>query len=91
MRIHLIAVGTRMPGWVDTGYREYAKRMPRECSLQLLEIPACKRQKSRSAAQAREVLESHDKLTEPVLKLFDFLGLQRQGRNGRARERLRAA
>ena len=44
-----------------------------------------------SAAQAREVLESHDKLTEPVLRLFDFLGLQRQGRNGRAREGLRAA
>jgi 23S rRNA (pseudouridine1915-N3)-methyltransferase len=54
MRIHLIAVGTRMPDWVDTGYREYARRMPRECALQLLEIPAGNRQKSRTPAQARE-------------------------------------
>ena len=54
MRIHLIAVGTRMPAWVDTGYREYAKRMPRECTLQLQEIPAGNRQKSRTPAQARD-------------------------------------
>lgn len=38
MRIHLIAVGNRMPGWVEDGYREYAKRLPRECALHLVEI-----------------------------------------------------
>ncbi|MBM3202957.1 23S rRNA (pseudouridine(1915)-N(3))-methyltransferase RlmH, partial [Candidatus Woesearchaeota archaeon] len=35
MRIHLLAVGHRMPDWVTTGYEEYAKRLPRECSLVL--------------------------------------------------------
>jgi 23S rRNA (pseudouridine1915-N3)-methyltransferase len=54
MRIHLIAVGTRMPSWITSGYEEYAKRMPRECALQLVEIPPGKRQKSRTTAQARE-------------------------------------
>ena len=29
MRIHLIAVGTRMPSWVAEGYNEYARRLPR--------------------------------------------------------------
>jgi len=24
MRIHLLAVGTRMPGWVKTAYADYA-------------------------------------------------------------------
>ncbi|MEJ1356977.1 MAG: 23S rRNA (pseudouridine(1915)-N(3))-methyltransferase RlmH, partial [Candidatus Sedimenticola sp. (ex Thyasira tokunagai)] len=38
MRIHLISVGNKMPRWVQEGYQEYAKRMPQECSLQLVEI-----------------------------------------------------
>lgn len=32
-----------MPGWVQSGYREYAARLPRECALNLIEIPAGKR------------------------------------------------
>jgi 23S rRNA (pseudouridine1915-N3)-methyltransferase len=54
MRIHLIAVGTRMPAWVVEGYREYARRLPRECTLQLVEISPGMRSKSRSATRARE-------------------------------------
>ena len=30
MKLTLIAVGTRMPAWVQAGYDEYAKRLPRE-------------------------------------------------------------
>ena len=43
-----------MPSWVVEGYREYTKRLPRECSLQLVEIPPAKRHKSLSAKQARQ-------------------------------------
>lgn len=43
MRIHLLAVGERMPGWVGEAYGEYAGRLPGECSLILREIPAQKR------------------------------------------------
>jgi 23S rRNA (pseudouridine1915-N3)-methyltransferase len=53
MRIHLIAVGTRMPAWVTQAYQDYAKRLPRECSLQLVEIPLGQRGKTRTAAQSR--------------------------------------
>ena len=35
-----------MPAWVVAGYEEYAKRMPRECSLSLREIPPGKRGKN---------------------------------------------
>lgn len=45
MQISLIAVGTRMPTWVTQGYEEYARRLPAECSLQLVEVPAGKRGK----------------------------------------------
>ena len=54
MRIHLIAVGTRMPAWVVDAYQEYAKRLPRECALRLVEIPLSKRRKSLSSSQAAE-------------------------------------
>ena len=46
MRIKLIAVGTRMPQWVQQGYVEYAQRMPNLCQLELVEIPAKKRGKN---------------------------------------------
>ena len=45
MKIHIIAVGDRMPAWVEAGYQEYAKRLPRECRLVLHEIPAGRRAK----------------------------------------------
>lgn len=39
MRIKLIAVGSRMPRWVEEGWQEYAKRLPAELPLELVEIP----------------------------------------------------
>ncbi len=54
MRIHLVAVGTRMPAWVTAGYAEYARRLPHECSLHLVEIPVSKRHKSMPPARAMQ-------------------------------------
>ncbi len=38
MRLLIVAVGTRMPAWVTQGYAEFAKRMPREMALELIEV-----------------------------------------------------
>ncbi|MDH5593877.1 MAG: 23S rRNA (pseudouridine(1915)-N(3))-methyltransferase RlmH, partial [Gammaproteobacteria bacterium] len=54
MRILLIAVGNRMPDWVENGFNEYAKRLPPECSLDLIEIPAGKRGKSADVVRITE-------------------------------------
>ncbi len=43
MRIQLIAAGTRRPAWEREGYGTYARRLPRECALTLVEIPVEKR------------------------------------------------
>ncbi|MBL8447623.1 MAG: 23S rRNA (pseudouridine(1915)-N(3))-methyltransferase RlmH [Zoogloeaceae bacterium] len=40
MRLILIAVGTRMPDWVNAGFTEFARRMPRELPIDLIEIKA---------------------------------------------------
>jgi len=42
-----------MPSWVVEGYQTYAKRLPRECSLELTEVPLSKRHKSLTPGQAR--------------------------------------
>jgi 23S rRNA (pseudouridine1915-N3)-methyltransferase len=54
MKLSLIAVGTRMPAWVQTGYDEYAKRLPRECALVLREIPLPTRSKNSDTTKAIE-------------------------------------
>lgn len=46
MNIHLIAVGNKMPRWVQEGYQEYARRLPTECALKLAEIGAIHRGKN---------------------------------------------
>ena len=46
MRIQLVAVGTKMPAWVEQGYQAYARRFPADMPLQLHEIPAQKRGKN---------------------------------------------
>ena len=46
MRIRLLAIGTRMPKWVVQGFTEYARRMPKLCELELIEIAAKKRGKN---------------------------------------------
>lgn len=40
MKIHLIAIGTRAPGWVSQGFNEYARRLPRHLALELVEVRA---------------------------------------------------
>jgi 23S rRNA (pseudouridine1915-N3)-methyltransferase len=40
MKLLILAVGTRMPAWVEEAYADFAKRMPRECPLELKEIKA---------------------------------------------------
>jgi len=43
-----------MPGWVSDGYSEYARRLPRECRLNLTEIPLAQRSKSQPVSRAIE-------------------------------------
>ena len=48
MRIHIIAIGHRRAGWEQDGFREYARRMPPELSIELHEIAPSRRIKRES-------------------------------------------
>jgi 23S rRNA (pseudouridine1915-N3)-methyltransferase len=43
MRLALIAVGQRMPGWIREGFEDYVRRLRPRLPLTLVEIPAAKR------------------------------------------------
>lgn len=51
MRIRLVSVASRMPRWVEDGYQEYAKRLPADISLDLVEIPLATRGKNADIAR----------------------------------------
>ncbi|MGL5006962.1 MAG: 23S rRNA (pseudouridine(1915)-N(3))-methyltransferase RlmH [Plesiomonas sp.] len=46
MKLQLVAVGTKMPTWVETGFKEYTRRFPKDMPFELLEIQAGKRGKN---------------------------------------------
>ncbi|HUR40985.1 MAG TPA: 23S rRNA (pseudouridine(1915)-N(3))-methyltransferase RlmH [Verrucomicrobiae bacterium] len=43
MKVRLIAVGTRMPAWVESGVAEFQPRLPREWRFEIVEIPVATR------------------------------------------------
>lgn len=51
MRVSVIAVGTKMPGWVTAGINEYGRRLPRELKLNWREIPLARRGRDTPADQ----------------------------------------
>lgn len=45
MRLRIIAIGTKMPDWVEAGCNEYLKRLPPELNLEIIELPLGQRGK----------------------------------------------
>ena len=60
MNIQLVAVGTKMPAWVQTGFVEYQRRFPKDFSLELTEITAGKRGKN---ADIKRILQQEGEKT----------------------------
>ncbi len=54
MRLLILAVGNKMPSWITEGFNEYAKRMPREAKIELIEIKPEARSSGKTAAQIME-------------------------------------
>ena len=51
MKLIIAAVGTRMPGWVQDAWDDYAKRLPADCALELREIKPEPRTSGNTPAQ----------------------------------------
>ena len=54
--MRVLAIGTRMPQWVSDGADDYVKRLPREASIEWVELPASKR--ARDTPESRMLEEA---------------------------------
>jgi 23S rRNA (pseudouridine1915-N3)-methyltransferase len=66
LKIKIISVGHKMPDWVESACAEYLKRMPREATVEIVEIKPDKRAAGKNAevvqeAEAKRILEVVDK------------------------------
>lgn len=78
MEIRLLAIGTRMPAWVNDGFNDYAKRFGSDCKLTVREIPSPR--KSRSEAARRVVLQEGQQLLAAVPADAYLIALDPQGK-----------
>jgi 23S rRNA (pseudouridine1915-N3)-methyltransferase len=77
MNIYLISVGNRMPSWIVEGYEEYARRMPAECALRLIEIAPGHRGKNADIARAKR--DEGDRMLKAIPKGCQVLVLDVAG------------
>ena len=78
VEIKLIAVGEKMPHWVQDGYAEFAKRLPATCALRLVEIAPGYRGKS--ADIARALRDEGDRILTAIPKGSHTVALDVTGR-----------
>lgn len=82
--MYLIAVGSRMPAWVISGYQEYAQRLTQECVLQLIEIAPAKRAKT--ADTAKILREESERIRAAIPKGSLVVVLDERGQELSTRE-----
>lgn len=54
MKLTIVAVGNKMPDWVETAFSDYTKRMPPHMRVELKEIKAEKRDGGKTAEQVMQ-------------------------------------
>jgi 23S rRNA (pseudouridine1915-N3)-methyltransferase len=79
LKIQLIAVGTKMPSWIEKGYQEYAKRLPASCALVLTEIPSQFRGKNVDVA--RLLRDEGQRMLQAVPKGARVVALDPRGKS----------
>lgn len=70
MRIRIIAVGSRMPRWVDEAFDDYIKRLGSKLKISLTEVAAGPRGPGRSSEQAIQV---ESERLQAALRRDDFV------------------
>jgi 23S rRNA (pseudouridine1915-N3)-methyltransferase len=78
VRITILAVGHKAPGWVQEGFNEYARRMPAEARLDLVELKPDERGPGRSADKAK--VNEGERILAAVPQGATLLALDERGR-----------
>jgi 23S rRNA (pseudouridine1915-N3)-methyltransferase len=78
LKLRIITVGHKMPDWIAVGFQEYAKRMPPDATLDLIEIRAAKRAAGTSTARVLQLEADRIRASLPSLPLL--IALDEHGR-----------
>ena len=78
MRIHIVAIGARLPAWVEDGCREYAKRIKGQIRVVLHEVSPAHRTKG--ADLKRLLRDEGARLLKSVPARCRIIALDRSGR-----------
>lgn len=79
MKLIVIAVGVRMPDWVQTAWGDYARRLPADCALELKEIKPEPRTSGKTPAQ---MMQAEARRIESALPANAYLiALDEHGRD----------
>ncbi|MCD6046642.1 MAG: rRNA ((3)-) methyltransferase [Gammaproteobacteria bacterium] len=78
IKIHILSIGKGMPAWIEAGFAEYAKRMPRDFEIQLHEVSAIKRGENANCEHVKE--QESLKLLEKVPKNTLKIALDPKGK-----------
>jgi 23S rRNA (pseudouridine1915-N3)-methyltransferase len=79
MQLIIAAVGHKMPAWIESGFGEYAKRMPPECRIQLKEIKPVDRSGSRTAETV--MAQERTRIEAAIPKGSRIIALDERGRD----------
>lgn len=84
MQIAVVAVGTRMQGWVNDGFNTYKKRLPPHLSLKLIEIPPGRR--TARGDNARAITDEAEQLLKASAGADIRIALDEHGREWSSEE-----
>jgi 23S rRNA (pseudouridine1915-N3)-methyltransferase len=76
MKLRIVALGHRLPSWAAEAYADYARRMPRALSLDLVEIKAAPRDRGRTTDQ---VLAAEAERIAAATRGFRVIALDERG------------
>lgn len=79
MKITLLAVGTKMPRWVDEAFHDYAKRFGRDISFELKEIKPEKRGGGVTAEKG--IAAEHARLVAAIPPRAKLVVMDERGKN----------
>lgn len=77
MRFFLIAIGERVPQWIAAGYGEFARRLPANTPLRLVEVAASKRGKAVDLRRA--VADEGERMLSQVPRGAHVIALDEHG------------
>ena len=79
MQIDVIAVGKKMPAWIETAIKEYTKRLPKTIQFKLIEVTPAVRSKNNSADNYKQ--QEQQKIEAALNRNSTIIALDEKGKS----------